>query len=87
MNKLKPLSLIIICIFLINCTIQGLTNDYKKLSVEQKSLILPLKSFEDLENGKIYSLNSTQLKEELKKHPKSIVYVFTNGCVYSVFCK
>lgn len=80
MKKLKLLSLIIICTFLNSCTIQGLTNDYKKLNIEQKSLISPIKNFEDVENGKIYSLNSNQLKEELKKHPKSIVYVFTNGC-------
>ncbi|SMC88592.1 hypothetical protein [Moheibacter sediminis] len=80
MDKLKLLSSIIFCIFLNSCTIQGLTNDYGKLTNGQKSLILPLKSFENLENGKIYSLNSTQLKEELQKHPKSIVYVFTNGC-------
>lgn len=60
--------------------IQGLTNDYRNLSEEQKSLITPLDSFDNLENGKIYTLNSTQLKEELKKHPKSLVYVFTNGC-------
>lgn len=61
-------------------TIGGLTNDYNKLNDEQKSLISPLKSFDDLENGKIYTINPVQLKEELKNHPKSMVYVFTNGC-------
>lgn len=80
MSKLKLLSAIFLCIFLLNCTIQGLTNDYKKLSSEQKSLIIPITNFNNLENGKIYSLNSMQLKEELKNYPKSIVYVFTNGC-------
>ncbi len=80
MNKLKLLLTISICLFLNSCTIQGLTNDYKKLSAEKKSLINPLKTFDNLENGKVYSLNSNQLKEELKNHPKSIVYVFTNGC-------
>lgn len=61
--------------------IQGLTNDYGKLTVNQKSLISSLKSFDNLENGKIYTINPVQLKEELKNHQKAIVYVFTNGCV------
>src|SRR5690606_15223959 len=73
--------------FILHSCVQviGLTNDYGKLSEEQKYLISPLKNFDNLENGKIYTLNSTQLKEELKKHPKSLVYVFTNGCV-SKYC-
>lgn len=65
--------------------VQGFTNDYGKLSEGQKSLISPLESFDDLENGKIYTINPVQLKNELKNHQKSIVYVFTNGCV-SKYC-
>ena len=85
MKKLFLLS--IFSLFLCSCSIQviGLTNDYGKLSDEQKSLISPLKSFDNLENGKIYTLNPVQLKEELKNHEKAIVYVFTNGCV-SKYC-
>lgn len=67
-------------LILISCTVQGLTNDFGKLSEKNKSIISPLKDFENVEIGKIYSLNSNQLKKELKNHPKSIVYVFTNGC-------
>jgi hypothetical protein len=80
MKKLLFLSLSI-TILLSSCTIQGLTNDYGKLSESQKSLISPLINFENLENEKIYIINPIQLKEELRKHPKSLVYVFTNGCV------
>ncbi|HLV24632.1 MAG TPA: hypothetical protein VKY36_07635 [Moheibacter sp.] len=84
MKKLFLLS--IFSLFTYSCIqVYGLTNDYGKLPEEQKSLISPLESFENLENGKIYTLNSNQLKEELKKHPKSLVYVFTNGCT-SKYC-
>src|SRR5690606_40478443 len=65
--------------------VYGLTNDYGKLSDEQKSLISPLKSFDNLEYGKIYTINPVQLKDELKNHKKAIVYVFTNGCT-SDYC-
>lgn len=74
----------IICTFLLylqSCIqIQGLTNDYNKLSDRQKDLIQPLNSFENLENNKIYEININQLRDELKNYPKAIVYVFTNGC-------
>lgn len=66
-------------------SIQGLTNDYGKLSEQQKELISPLESFENLENGKIYSLTAKQLKSELNQHEKALVYVFTNNCV-SKYC-
>lgn len=61
-------------------SIQGFTNDYGKLSDEQKSLISPLQNFDNLENGRIYKVNPIQLREEMKNYPKSLVYVFTNGC-------
>ncbi len=80
MEKLNSILIVMICLLVTNCTVQGLTNDYGKLTDEQKSLISPLNNFQELENEKIYSINSEQLKAELKNHPKAIVYVFTNGC-------
>lgn len=80
MKKQYKFHYLLIIYILSSCSIQGLTNDYGKLSEQQKSLISPLKNFDEVENGKIYTINSNQLKEELKKHPKSFVYVFTNGC-------
>ncbi len=80
MEKLNSFPLVLVCLCLINCTINGLTNDYGKLSEDQKSMISQLKSFENLENEKIYIVNSNQLKSEIKNYPKAIVYVFTNGC-------
>jgi len=58
----------------------GLTNDYDTLSETQKKEVLALKSFEETESKKIYKINAKQLKSELKKHSKSIVYTFQNGC-------
>lgn len=85
----KVLTFFLISLFglgVVSCiTIYGLTNDYNKLSEEEKSMILPLKNFSNLECNKIYKLNADQLKEELKNYPKSIVYIFKNDCV-SEFC-
>lgn len=80
MEKLNSFLIVFVCFTFINCTINGLKNDYGKLSEGQKSLISHLKSFDQLENERIYILTSDQLKTELKNHPKAIVYVFTNGC-------
>src|SRR5690606_11439518 len=87
---MKPILFSILLLFtgsaILSCIqVYGLTNDYGKLSDEQKTLISPLENFENLENGKIYTLNSNQLKDELKNHEKAIVYVFTNGCT-SDYC-
>lgn len=67
-------------VLLTSCTIYGLTNDYKKLSETDKLRVEKLESFDNLEGGKIYEINAEQLKTELRKHPKSIVRIFTNYC-------
>jgi len=84
----KILIYIVFTIILTSCLIEfyGLTNDYDTLSELQKKDIRPLESFEKTESKIIYKINASQLKEELKKHSKSIVYVFANGCV-SKTCK
>ncbi|HSD15077.1 MAG TPA: hypothetical protein VLB74_10550 [Flavobacterium sp.] len=71
---------------LLSCTIQGLTNDYSKLSVENKAKVVPLENFENLNTEQIYKINAQQLKSELAKHPQSLVYIFKNGCT-SDLCK
>ncbi len=68
-----------------SCTVYGVTNDFKKLSESQKSSIVQLKSFHEVNSQNIYKINGNQLKEELKKHPKSLVYIFSNGCT-SEYC-
>jgi hypothetical protein len=63
-----------------SCVIIGLTNDFTKLTPAHKELIYPFEKIEEVEVGKIYKINALQLKEELNKHPRSIVYIFSNGC-------
>ncbi len=69
-----------------SCTFYGITNDYKKLNEINQSKIEKLQDFEVPNVGMIYEINAIQLKEELKKFPKAIVYLFTNGCT-SEFCE
>jgi hypothetical protein len=71
---------------LLSCSIQGFTNDYKHLEPLQKEKIIPLTSFSDAREGHIYEINASQLREEIAKKPKALVYVFTNGCT-SKYCK
>lgn len=78
--------LLIISLFALQaCTLYGFTNDYKKLSESEKATVLPLKSFNETDSEHIYKINGVQLKSELKKHPKSLVYIFSNGCT-STLC-
>lgn len=63
-----------------SCTIVGLTNDFSKLTDEEKNLIVTNTDFLDLKNKKIHVVNGQDLKNEFKKNEKSMVYIFTNGC-------
>lgn len=69
-----------------SCVVQGWTNDYDKLTDAHKNKILTLKTFQDTSNEFIYKVNGQQLREELRNHSKSIVYIFSNGCS-SDLCK
>lgn len=77
---MKIILALLFCLSLTSCSIYGLTNDYNKLTPIGKTLIYQLKDFNNLENRKIYKINATQLKEEIKKYDKAMVYIFTNGC-------
>lgn len=70
----------------LSCSIQGLTNDYSKLNDNEKAKIVALENFDNLNSEHVYKINATQLKTELSKHPKSLVYIFKNGCT-SELCK
>lgn len=69
-----------------SCSIQGLTNDYGKLNANQKAKVFPLTDFDHTQPGYVYKINGGQLREELVKYPKAIVYIFTSGCT-SEHCK
>ncbi|MCG2610899.1 hypothetical protein LZZ90_05215 [Flavobacterium sp. SM15] len=71
---------------LLSCSIQGLTNDYSKLNQTEKTKIVALENFEKVDPEHVYKINANQLKQELSKHPKSLVYIFKNGCT-SDLCK
>lgn len=70
----------------LSCSIQGFTNDYSKLSAENKAKVVPLPDFDNVSQENIYKINAKQLKEELAKHSQSLVYVFKNGCT-SELCR
>lgn len=72
-------------IILISCSAGGYTSDFEKLDSVQQSKIKKLQSFANHDTNLIYKISGKQLHEELKKHPKSIVYIFKNGCS-SKFC-
>ncbi|WP_430614101.1 hypothetical protein [Flavobacterium sp. JP2137] len=55
-----------------------LTNDYGVLTEDWKEIIVPLKSFEEVKREQITKINGYQLKEELKRYPKALVYVISN---------
>lgn len=69
-----------------SCIVQGWTNDFDTLSETQQNKVKAIENFQDLNNEFIYKINGQQLKEELKNHPKSVVYLFANGCT-SDYCK
>lgn len=73
-------------VFLSSCTFYGITNDYDKLTEKERQRIYKLDTFNETDAGNIYELNAELLKKELEKYPKSMVYVFTNGCSSS-YCK
>ncbi len=63
-----------------SCTVYGVTDDYRKLSSEQQQKVVPLVSFAEADPNYIYRVNGKQLREEIQKHPRALVYTFTNGC-------
>jgi hypothetical protein len=72
--------------FFLSCSTIGITNDYEKLSVEQKESIIPIENFLNLNLENIYKINGSQLKNEIENHEKVLVYIFVNGCK-SPMCK
>lgn len=76
----KLLFYCIISLFSNSCQVCGVTYDYDKLTDAQLTLLAPFTSFEEAVPGKVYEINAGLLKEEMKRQPKSLVYIFANGC-------
>lgn len=54
--------------------------EYDLLQPEHQARIKKLQSFETAHRDTIYELTATQLKADLRKQPKSIVYIFKSSC-------
>ena len=83
---MKKIFILFILIIAQSCQMRGLTNDFGKLSANDKAKIVKLKTFENLNLNSVYKINGLQLKEEMLKYNNAIVYEFTNGCT-SEFCR
>ncbi|RYZ76312.1 MAG: hypothetical protein EOP06_31450, partial [Proteobacteria bacterium] len=82
---MKKLLLLLPILAIQACTVYGLTDDYGKLTTEQKATIVDA-DFSEKNIEKVYKVTGKELASEVKKHPKALVYVFTNGCT-SDHCK
>jgi len=73
--------ILFLCLFSA-CFVQlvGITNDYNKLTENEKSKIKKLENFSSIENDFIYELTGSQLLNDLAKNEKSLVYIYFNNC-------
>lgn len=81
---MKKLLILPLFLLLTSCIIRGnldgITNDYNKLTAEQKDRVVPLEDFNRLDTLHIYKVSGQRLAQELKQYPKGLVYIFSNGC-------
>lgn len=77
---MKYMLLLLVTWSLVSCTVYGVTNDYKKLSAPERERIIPLADFSQTDTLHVYKVNGKQLKQEIEKQPKALVYLFENGC-------
>lgn len=87
---MKKFFILFSLLFLLNScglvNIGGLSDDFDKLTNEQKAMIKSFEPNAPRDKNKIYVVSALELREELKKYPKALVYTFANGCS-SEFCK
>ncbi len=68
-------------IFTYSCAIRIVNGtEYDLLQPEHQARIKKLQSFETVQRDTIYEITATQLKADLRKQPKSIVYIFKSSC-------
>lgn len=75
----KLILLLFTNIVLSSCTVNGWRDDSEKMPDHYRYRVKTLDSFQNLNQNFIYKITGEQLSEELKNHPKAIVYIFTNG--------
>lgn len=87
---MKRIFLSLVCLFLLDScgviVMNGLSDDYNKLTDEQKAMVVSFKPDQPTDKNKIYVITASELKQEVKKYPKALVYTFANSCS-SEFCK
>ena len=81
--------LLVAAAFICSCntrliSIHGYYNDYDKLSESGKAKIHTFTSFNTMENAEVYVINPVSLKEEIARHPKSLLAIYSTGCDSSV---
>lgn len=79
-QKTAFLLFIVPVLFTCSCITIVITNEYRSLQPSEKKLIEPLQSFDNTVPGRVYVINGEVLQKEMTNHPKSLVYIFTNGC-------
>lgn len=83
-SSTKILLLLALPLLFISCgsivEVNGLTNDFDKLSESQKALVVPFESFDAAEAGFVYKVTASKLKSELKDYPRAMVRVFNPKC-------
>lgn len=75
----KIILLVFASIVQISCTVNGWGDDSDKIPDHYRYRVKTLDSFQNLNQNFIYKITGEQLADELKNHPKAIVYIFTNG--------
>lgn len=83
-SSTKMLFLLALPLLFVSCgnlvEVNGLTNDFDKLSETQKALVVPFESFGATEAGFVYKVTASELKSGLKDYPKAMVRVFNPKC-------
>lgn len=77
----RKISVVSIAFFAQSCIVHIANgNEFNSLSANDQNRVEKLEAFNNVEHGKVYEITGKQLKTELKRHDKSLVYTFSNGC-------
>lgn len=83
-SSTKMLLLLVLPLLFVSCgsivEVNGMTNDFDKLSESLKALVVPFESFDAAEAGFVYKVTASELKSELKDYPRTMVRVFNPKC-------
>ena len=73
--------LLLAAVGLTSCVqVRGIGDDYKYLTIDEKSRVVPFKTGMTMQKGTVYKTNADELLKEIEKYPKAFVYLFTPLC-------